>query len=105
MGVKGGLGPLGKGRPSQEERDQVYALKLAKIAKKHSSEAFYALDDPLEAAISSVPVELIKGLNHRDTIEHQAIGYFRVDFPLKTVVRFSKDALDEHLLKCGYFVD
>jgi len=28
--------------------------------KKHSSEAFYALDDPLEAAVFSVLIELLK---------------------------------------------
>jgi len=30
------------------------------MAKKHSSEAFYALEDPLEAAVFSVLVELMK---------------------------------------------
>jgi len=30
------------------------------MAKKHSSEAFYALDDPLEAAVFSVLVEMLK---------------------------------------------
>ena len=33
---------------------------LAEMAKKHSSEAFYALDDPLEAGMFSVLVELLK---------------------------------------------
>ncbi len=33
---------------------------LAEMAKKHSSEAFYALDDPLEAAVISVLVELMR---------------------------------------------
>jgi hypothetical protein len=32
------------------------------MAKKQSSEAFYALDDPLEAAVFSVLVELMKEL-------------------------------------------
>jgi hypothetical protein len=40
--------------------DQVYAVKLAGMAKKHSSEAFYAFDDPLEAAVFSVLVEMMK---------------------------------------------
>ena len=40
--------------------DKVYAVKLAAMAKKHSSEAFYALDDPLEAAVFSVLVEMMK---------------------------------------------
>jgi len=30
------------------------------MAKEHSSEDFYALDDPLEAAVFSVLVEMIK---------------------------------------------
>jgi len=30
------------------------------MVKKHSSEAFYAFDDPLEAAIFSVLIELMK---------------------------------------------
>ena len=30
------------------------------MPKKHSREAFYALDDPLEAAVFSVLVEMLK---------------------------------------------
>jgi hypothetical protein len=45
-----------------KKEDQVYGQKLAEMAKKHSSEAFYALEDPLEAAIFSVLVELMKDL-------------------------------------------
>ena len=47
------------GRAMKKE-DRAYALELAQMAKKHSSEAFYALDDPLEAAIFSVLIELLK---------------------------------------------
>ncbi|HUS74438.1 MAG TPA: hypothetical protein VMY43_00360 [Methanothrix sp.] len=47
------------GRAMKKE-DQAHALELAQMAKKHSSEAFYALDDPLEAAIFSVLIELLK---------------------------------------------
>jgi hypothetical protein len=38
------------------------------MAKKHSSEAFYALDDPLEAAVFSVLLELVKEMDkaHRE---------------------------------------
>ncbi len=43
-----------------KKRDQIYAKKLADMAKKHSSEAFYALDDPLEAAVFSVLIELLR---------------------------------------------
>jgi hypothetical protein len=40
--------------------DQIYGRRLAEMAKTHSSEAFYALDDPLEAAVFSVLIELLK---------------------------------------------
>ena len=33
---------------------------LAAMAKRHSSEAFYAFDDPLEAVLYSVLIELLK---------------------------------------------
>jgi hypothetical protein len=36
------------------------------MANKHSSEAFYALDDPLEAAVFSVLVEMLKKINRAD---------------------------------------
>jgi len=39
-----------------KKEDQVRGQKLAEIAKKHSSEAFHAPDDPLEAAVFSVLV-------------------------------------------------
>jgi len=47
------------GRAMKKE-DQGYAKELAAMAKKHSSEAFYALDDPLEAAVFSALIELLK---------------------------------------------
>jgi hypothetical protein len=43
-----------------KKEDREYALRLAEMAKKHSSEAFYALDDPLEAALFSVLLELMR---------------------------------------------
>ncbi len=50
---------------SAEERDQIYGERLAEMAKKHSSEAFYALDYPLEAAMFSALVELFKELEKK----------------------------------------
>jgi hypothetical protein len=47
------------GRAMKRE-DQGYAKELAAMAMKHSSEAFYALDDPLEAAVFSALIELMK---------------------------------------------
>jgi hypothetical protein len=43
-----------------KKEDQIYGRKLAEMAKMHSSEAFYALDDPLEAAVFSALVEMLK---------------------------------------------
>jgi hypothetical protein len=42
------------------KEDQIYGQRLAEMIKIHSSEAFYALDDPLEAAIFSALIELLK---------------------------------------------
>jgi hypothetical protein len=36
------------------------------MAKMHSSEAFYAFDDPLEAAVFSVLIELMRELDKGD---------------------------------------
>jgi len=43
-----------------KKEDQQYGENLVKLAKMHSSEAFIACDDPLEAAVFSVLVEMIK---------------------------------------------
>jgi hypothetical protein len=42
------------------KKDQQYGEKLVILAKMHSSEAFIACDDPLEAAVFSVLIETIK---------------------------------------------
>ncbi len=60
MDVKDVAARWTKASRAMKKEDQVYGQMLAEMAKKHSSEAFYALDDPLEAAIFSVLIELIK---------------------------------------------
>jgi hypothetical protein len=40
--------------------DRVRAERIVAMAKRHSSELFYGLDDPLEAAVFSVLVEILK---------------------------------------------
>ena len=60
MGVKEISDRWLKASRALKKEDQVYGQMLAEMAKKHSSEAFYALDDPLEAAVFSVLVELVK---------------------------------------------
>ena len=49
-----------------KKEDQQYAEKLATMAKKHSSEGFYAFDDPLEAALFSVLLEMLKEMEKED---------------------------------------
>jgi len=46
-----------------KKEDQVYGQRLAEMIKIHSSESFYAIDDPLEAAVFSVLVELLKEID------------------------------------------
>ena len=62
MGIKDVSARWSKASKALKKEDQIYGQKLAEMAKKHSSEAFYALDDPLEAAIFSVFVEMMKEL-------------------------------------------
>jgi hypothetical protein len=60
MGVKDVSARWLKASKALKKEDQVCGQRLAEMAKKHSSEAFYALDDPLEAAVFSVLVELLR---------------------------------------------
>ncbi len=66
MAVKALSARWAKASRALKKEDQVYGLMLAEMAKKHSSEAFYALDDPLEAALFSILVELLKKLDEDD---------------------------------------
>ncbi len=56
---------LKAGRALKKE-DQAHARKLAEMIKKHSSKGFYAFDDPLEAALFSVLIELMKELDEKN---------------------------------------
>ncbi|MDM7933856.1 MAG: hypothetical protein QUS08_00525 [Methanothrix sp.] len=60
MGVKDVSARWLKASRALKKEDQVYGQMIAEMAKKHSSEAFYCLDDPLEAAVFSVLVEIMK---------------------------------------------
>jgi len=48
-----------------KKEDQVLGRKLAEMVRMHSGEGFYSLDDPLEAAIFSALVEMMKVLEKR----------------------------------------
>jgi hypothetical protein len=63
MGAKDVADRWLKARRAMKAEDQACAVKLAAMAKKHSSEAFYAFDDPLEAAVFSVLVEIMKEID------------------------------------------
>jgi hypothetical protein len=63
MGVKDVSARWLKSSKALKKEDQVYGQKLAEMANKHSSEAFYALDDPLEAAVFSVLLEIVKEMD------------------------------------------
>jgi hypothetical protein len=59
------LGGLKASRAMKKE-EQVYGQKLVQMTKMHLHEGFYALDDPLEAAVFSVLVELMKEVKKRN---------------------------------------
>lgn len=66
MGVKDVSASWLKANRALKKEDQVYGQKVAEMARKHSSEAFYALDDPLEAAVFSVLLEIVKDMDKVD---------------------------------------
>lgn len=43
-----------------KKEDRQYGERLVTLARRHSSEAFYGCDDPLEAAVFSVLVEMLR---------------------------------------------
>jgi hypothetical protein len=49
--------------------DRDCALRLVEMAKRHTSEGFFAFDDPLEAVLFSVLVELRKE-QERHRVDH-----------------------------------
>ena len=63
MGVKRIAERWERTAKAMKKEESLYAIKLAGMVRKHSSEAFYTFDDPLEAAIFSVLVELLKELD------------------------------------------
>jgi hypothetical protein len=66
MGVAELSGRWLRARRALPREDQVYAENLAEMAKRHASEGFYAFDDPLEAAVFSVLIEILKELDGDD---------------------------------------
>ena len=60
QGVKDTTDRWGRAAQNIREDDRAYARQVVAMAKKHASEEFYLFDDPLEAAVFSTLVELLK---------------------------------------------
>jgi hypothetical protein len=52
-----------RARRALRPEDQAYAERLAGMAKRHASEGFPVFDDPLEAAVFSALIEILKELD------------------------------------------
>lgn len=66
MGVKELAERWLRARRALKRDEQPYADRIVEMAKKHSSEGFYAFDDPLEAAVFSALVEMLKEMDRKD---------------------------------------
>jgi len=60
QGVKAVSDRWAKSARALKKEDRPYGEELAVLAKEHSSEAFVACNDPLEAATFSVLVEILR---------------------------------------------
>jgi len=60
QGVKSTADRWARSARALKKDDQPYGEKLVALATMHASEAFYGCDDPLEAAVFSVLVEMLK---------------------------------------------
>ena len=60
QGVKGPIDHWTRAARALKKEDRPYGERLVTLAKKHSSEAFYGCDDPLEAVVFSVLVEMLR---------------------------------------------
>lgn len=58
--VNGVAGRWARSARALREGDRAAGLALASLARSHASDAFYGCDDPLEASLFSVLVELRK---------------------------------------------
>jgi hypothetical protein len=73
QGVKSIADRWARSSRALKKEDQQYGEKLVELAKKHSSEAFMACDDPLEAAVFSVLVETIKRQDQAETHQRKDV--------------------------------
>lgn len=64
QGVRGPLERWARAARALRKEDQPYGESVAALARLHSSEAFYGCDDPLEAAIFSGLIGILKREGH-----------------------------------------
>jgi hypothetical protein len=64
--VSGRAERWGRAAKALRKEDRKYAERVIAMAKKHSSECFYACDDPLEAAVFSALIELLREQERED---------------------------------------
>jgi len=60
QGIKGPIDRWDRAAQTLKMEDLSHGRRVAALARLHSSEAFYGCDDPLEAAVFSVLVEMVK---------------------------------------------
>ena len=65
QGVKGPIDRWARAARALRKEDKPYGERLAALAKLHSSEAFYGCDDPLEAAVFSVFIGILRQQEER----------------------------------------
>jgi hypothetical protein len=49
-----------------KDNEKKYAERLAEMIERHSSEIFYGFDDPLEASLFALFIELMKMMEKND---------------------------------------
>ena len=65
QGVKGPIDRWARAARALRKEDKPYGERLVALAKLHSSEAFYGCDDPLEAAVFSGIIGILRQQEER----------------------------------------
>ncbi|MDO9326021.1 MAG: hypothetical protein Q7T80_13810 [Methanoregula sp.] len=71
QGVKGPLERWDRAARALRKEDQPYGESVAALARLHSSEAFYGCDEPLEAAVFSGLIGILKREGERGEQEER----------------------------------
>ncbi|MDI6719279.1 MAG: hypothetical protein QMD46_06680 [Methanomicrobiales archaeon] len=66
VGAKDTAARWAKAARRMRAADRPYAGRLADLARRHTAGAFCGFDEPLEAALFSVLIELLKAVEEQD---------------------------------------